>query len=471
MSLLLKTSVSEVLVPLIILIAAVIIAVIIVVSLKKTYGKDKGMVTKNEPKVVQVDLKAPYMIKEEIEFLKSIKDEYKINEFNKVLNNWDALVYRAQPYMKTYEDVKLGQDFDFVVSANEGNYNENDLSWTFTVEESTREHWQTQQDFVSAFGSLGKEVRKALSRIHMIAQGGTLERDDLGVAVNLSPNKTHQTLLDVFRGVTSSTQMMEVLNAYQSRNPWARDLYVKLANDPILRTQFFVDLYKNFQIYSMQFTDKKGNLRTKILNRQSTDSAYSKYKSDVLVGKHFTKSIFSMNGEYATLNRVNIEAVNNKIEMLFSISQKDWDEYNKAIEKWNNRTNVFERKPKRPSLKFYDKNLAEQEVELQDIFNRLNISIDQDQLSRLMANNKDFKALLEYLLNLSRYSLSKISDYDILAEDFIKDNIYFKENITKIEGLYLNIIMVLLWMLEPDFMVILIKVMLLLLIWETSLAL
>ena len=378
-------------------------------------------------------------VRDEVEKLliaaENLKDEYKINEFNKVLNNWDALVYRAQPYMKTYEDVKLGQDFDFVVSANEGNYNENDLSWTFTVEESTREHWQTQQDFVSAFGSLGKEVRKALSRIHMIAQGGTLERDDLGVAVNLSPNKTHQTLLDVFRGVTSSTQMMEVLNAYQSRNPWARDLYVKLANDPILRTQFFVDLYKNFQIYSMQFTDKKGNLRTKILNRQSTDSAYSKYKSDVLVGKHFTKSIFSMNGEYATLNRVNIEAVNNKIEMLFSISQKDWDEYNKAIEKWNNRTNVFERKPKRPSLKFYDKNLAEQEVELQDIFNRLNISIDQDQLSRLMANNKDFKALLEYLLNLSRYSLSKISDYDILAEDFIKDNIYFKENITKIVGL------------------------------------
>ncbi len=74
MSLLLKTSVSEVLVPLIILIAAVIIAVIIIVSLKKTYGKDKGMVTKNEPKVVQVDLKAPYMIKEEIEFLKSINN-------------------------------------------------------------------------------------------------------------------------------------------------------------------------------------------------------------------------------------------------------------------------------------------------------------------------------------------------------------------------------------------------------------
>lgn len=75
MSLLLDTQVKDILIPLIIVATILVVAVLIVFGLKKVYGKDRGMVTKSEPKIVNVELKKPYMGKPEYQFL---KDVYKI---------------------------------------------------------------------------------------------------------------------------------------------------------------------------------------------------------------------------------------------------------------------------------------------------------------------------------------------------------------------------------------------------------
>lgn len=66
---------SDAWVPFVILAVIAVVAVLIVLGLKKVYGKDQGMVTKSEPKVVAVQLKKAFMKPNEMIFL---KDLYKI---------------------------------------------------------------------------------------------------------------------------------------------------------------------------------------------------------------------------------------------------------------------------------------------------------------------------------------------------------------------------------------------------------
>ena len=71
MNLLLKAN-TEVLVPLVIVFAIILVAALIIFFLKRSYGKDRGMVTKSEPKVVAVELKKSFMKPNEVKFLNDL---------------------------------------------------------------------------------------------------------------------------------------------------------------------------------------------------------------------------------------------------------------------------------------------------------------------------------------------------------------------------------------------------------------
>ena len=356
---------------------------------------------------------------------------YKIEEYKKIVDNWDALVYMAQSNIRRYEDVILGQDFDFVVEANESNYNDNDTSVVYNIEESVREHWMTNPDFVSAFGSIGKEVRKAISRIYKTSSNGKVERDDIGLPIFLSPNKVHQSLQELFRGVTTSNQMMEVLQNYAENNKWAQELYKKILNNPVLRTQCFVDLYKNFQPYGTQFTDKEGNPKTSILNKPRGNNLFSKYKASITIGNVNSNSIFGKTGNFLTLNKEAIEGFRNTISRLFSIDSKAWETYNKEVEIWNSgKAGLFSKRPKRPTLPFYDKKIEEQLVTLHSIFNVLGINTDVDLLSNILNNKKDSSILFTNLKELSDYALN-IKDYDVEGSTLLNNDM-FTEKMSKI---------------------------------------
>lgn len=75
MSLLLADSAKDIIIPIIIIVMIFVIATLIIWGLKHSFGKDRGMVTKNEPKIVNVELRKAYMKPTEIAFLKNL---YKI---------------------------------------------------------------------------------------------------------------------------------------------------------------------------------------------------------------------------------------------------------------------------------------------------------------------------------------------------------------------------------------------------------
>ncbi len=71
MSLLLDST-ADVWTPIIFIAVILAIAVLIVFLLKRSYGKDPGMVTKSEPKVVEVELKKCFMKTTEMTFLNNL---------------------------------------------------------------------------------------------------------------------------------------------------------------------------------------------------------------------------------------------------------------------------------------------------------------------------------------------------------------------------------------------------------------
>lgn len=74
-NLLLSSSTADIIIPLLIMLLIFGSAGVIVYVLKRKFGNDKGMVTKDEPKVVHVELKKRYMKENEVSFLKNL---YKI---------------------------------------------------------------------------------------------------------------------------------------------------------------------------------------------------------------------------------------------------------------------------------------------------------------------------------------------------------------------------------------------------------
>lgn len=71
MSLLLNKT-TDIVVPLIIIFFIFAIAALIIVVLKKQYGKDRGMITKSEPKSVSVEIQKRYLKPNEVIFLKNL---------------------------------------------------------------------------------------------------------------------------------------------------------------------------------------------------------------------------------------------------------------------------------------------------------------------------------------------------------------------------------------------------------------
>ena len=71
MSLLLDSTIDIVL-PLVIIVLIIAVAAVIVYFLKRKFGEDRGMVTKDIPKQVYVEIKKCYLKSEEVSFLKSL---------------------------------------------------------------------------------------------------------------------------------------------------------------------------------------------------------------------------------------------------------------------------------------------------------------------------------------------------------------------------------------------------------------
>lgn len=307
-------------------------------------------------------------------------------KYQKVFDNWGALISFAKIRIRDVEDLKLGQDINFADDSNPNNFNENDMTEKFVMEESKREGWMEQAEFESSFGSVGKQVRKVIGRVP-VYKDGEVVLDDLGFPVMQDPVRMHQELLDVLRGVGSETEMMNALREYSSTAGWVTPFMQELEN-PQIRTQFYTDFKKNFQPYSMQTEKQEGRIRTyktTLLNRIKGNAPFSSFLTSVKLGKVVNprNSIFEKSGVGTRVIPIRLERIKNKIVDTLA-----------EPERINEKS------------KFWMMSKLERKQFLIDATESLGIDIDGETLDRIMSRNRDIRALNKELLGAAKFGLN-----------------------------------------------------------------
>lgn len=325
------------------------------------------------------------------------------DKITQVLNNWSALTTYARRMLKETEGVKLGNNVDYADLASESNYDGDNLAESFDASEEKREGWQEQSDRKSAFGSIGKQVRKLIGSLPLFetVEGQLVPvKDDLGQPVMMDPVRVHQALMETLRGITSESQMIGAFNyidpatgrpTAELKHPWMQPIVDALRKNPQLRTQFFVDFKKNFQPYSILQEDEKRN-----------NNGVKYYISKVL-----NKVENLLEGPFNT--RVNMGVAVSAMSMYDSKGNIDWQKLQKArslINEW-----LVEKKEELPGVfgeakqyktnpsKFYTRGVSriQQRNFLRQASEALGIEVDADTINAIMSRPA---SLREYTKNL-----------------------------------------------------------------------
>ena len=309
------------------------------------------------------------------------------NSYKKVLENWGALVSHARMRLRDTEELRLGDKIEYADDTNPDNYNDNKLSELYDASESKREAWQETSDMHSAFGSVGKQVRKLLGSIQRVENGEEVY-DDLGFPIMLDPVKAHQSLIEILRGVTSERQMIGLLRNASNSQTWLQPVIEELENNDQLRTQFYVDFKKNFQPYSILLEEVKNGLRTfktLILNRVN-NSLSGQYLTSITLGKQVNPntSVFNKDG---SINWKNLQSLRELVKEYFpsktiSIAPKF---YNNKETSWQEKKRV-----------------------LIKITEALGIDIDGGTLDKIMSNSRDLHKFTDAISELVEFGTDKI---------------------------------------------------------------
>lgn len=309
------------------------------------------------------------------------------NSYKKVLENWGALVSHARMRLRDTEELRLGDKIEYADDTNPGNYNDNKLSELYDASESKREAWQETSDMHSAFGSVGKQVRKLLGSIQRVENGEEVY-DDLGFPIMLDPVKAHQSLIKILRGVTSERQMIGLLRNASNSQTWLQPVIEELENNDQLRTQFYVDFKKNFQPYSILLEEVKNGLRTfktPMLNRVN-NSLSGQYLTSITLGKQVNPntSVFNKDG---SINWKNLQSLRELVKEYFpsksvSITPKF---YNNKETSWQEKKRV-----------------------LIKITEALGIDIDGGTLDKIMSSGGDLYKFTDAISELVEFGTDKI---------------------------------------------------------------
>lgn len=329
-------------------------------------------------------------------------DTVKAEKYRAVIDNWAALTSYARMRLRDTEGLKLGEKLQFVDETNTDNYSE--YVQSFDIEESKREAWQEENDKHSAFGSISKEVRRLLGSVTEYNEEGEVY-DDLDFPVMLDPVSAHQAISDLLVGVTSERQMLEVLSSESQRRNWLTPIVEELKVNNKLRTQFYVDFHKGFQLYSLLGVDKnksKSGIKhwiTKVINRES-DSSLKQYLSRVTLGNVLdSTSIFDESGN---VNWSNLKAFRDKVNEYFVVDKSE----NQFAESkfWSRGSNG--RLLLTPN---------ERRQVIQELLTAVGIPVSKDTMDSLMnpKNSKNLRTIIRLFEQMSVHGITPIVGKDL----------------------------------------------------------
>lgn len=287
-------------------------------------------------------------------------DEYVKNEYQKLVNNFDALLENACTIIEGVENIRVIPDKHTYHRNNESTevvtggtvvqttQDEDIEEQEFEDdEEGTRvtgnDGWSFQVRFIDPYTSLSKNVKRVLSNIIRVDAEGNEEFDDLGNLRYLNPEYAHTALLNIMSGIVDvedfnvrdndGNYSFPVLERAQARYPWISQVIAELESNPDLVGSFYADLRKDFIPYSHQYeyTTEEGNTYTvtHYLNQNTaTESSFNRIETNYEQGTILdVDSIYKQNGNIdSEKSSIGIETANEVLSLLRDFDEDDYDE-------------------------------------------------------------------------------------------------------------------------------------------------
>jgi len=286
--------------------------------------------------------------------------EYIKAEYQKLVNNFDALLENACTIVEGVENIRVIPD-KHTYHTNDGTtevvtggtimqaaQDEDTEEQEFGDDEdgarvTGNDGWNFQVRFVDPYTSLSKNVKRILSNIVRVDADGNPEVDDLGNVRYLNSEYAHTALLNVMSSIVdvedfnvkdeNENYSFPVLEKAQARYPWISQVIAELEANPNLVGSFYADLRKDFIPYShqYQYTDKKGNTYTvtHYLNQNTaTESSFNRIEANYEQGTILdVDSIYKQNGNISAEKGITgVNLADDTLSLLRDFDEDDYDE-------------------------------------------------------------------------------------------------------------------------------------------------
>lgn len=355
----------------------------------------------------------------------------KAEKISRVLENWDSIVTFTRALLRTTEDIKLGNSYDFAVDASIGTLDSDALDEIFVLEESKHDGYSSTNEMKSAFSTTGKRTRAILRMMgecdfardaggNMIINSDGLPQivmktDDLGCQKKGNPIVRHRELIDIVRGAMDSRDMMLKMRNAGQKVPWINKLIAYLEKHPDEIKGFWTDMHRSFQeLSSLEYSDasRSGILKfkTQRLNKVR-DKLTPSFKFRIAKGNKLSKK----DSVYDSSGNVNWE---NLRHIRFTVM--DW--LSKDNQNNDSQKNVFAKN------KFWSKGgstLARRDF-IVDVSRALGLDVDADIAGAIMNNTKDLSKYLENLHQLFTHGIDKKSNLPKVLKDRFQNNFEYK---------------------------------------------
>ena len=246
-----------------------------------------------------------------------------ITSYNKIIKNFKVLVEEACPIINKLERIKLDpyainevKQEEFAEEYNEGEEEYQDPDDEGSKKETAKEGWMTNFRETSVHDSMSQEVRRAIMLVPRLNNKGFAEKDDLGMPIFLDGDYVTAVLLDKLQGMTSSEEMMPMLEELSIKLPWVRQLVKLLKNDPKLFTQFYTVFRKDFTNFWVQKKSIKadGTFKYETIAINKPEGVY--YLLDSWRDNHIYGKLLDEDSVYDVKGDFNIENIKKGLDLV-----------------------------------------------------------------------------------------------------------------------------------------------------------
>lgn len=289
--------------------------------------------------------------------------EYMHQAYQKVLDNWDALLNEACIIIEGTENVRVIIDKH---AYNTGTTTETVTGGTITdssQDEDTNESkfnddengnrvdgnggWSFKVRFVDPRTSLSRGVKRVLSGIKKEGINGEPEVDDLGNIRYVNEEFAHAALINELSGMIDpddfsvknddGTYSFPALEKAAEKYPWVNQVIKALKAEPSLISSFYADFRKDFIPYWIQYFDEKdGKWKTHAMNQavaldSTKTSIINNYEQGTILDEN---SIYEGGRKLSTTNaKLGVNLANEILSLLREFDEGDYEELTEKVSK------------------------------------------------------------------------------------------------------------------------------------------